>query len=275
MGMIYLVIALREEAGPLIRHFHLSKAEGSLPVFSNDEITLILSGSTPLNAASHTAAELSRHEIKPTDFLINIGTCAGGSHRAKGTILLINRISDFASGRDYYPDILASSLKEETRLITGSRIHTAEHPVLSERLADTVYDMEGSAVFHAASLFLAPHQLRFLKIVSDDGTNLPSPEEIRLLAESSLPVLEREIEAMKLQCGESELKEMDTDPVAELFCSSLTMKRQIRQLLQYCERMGIDWQKTIEQYKAEALLPALTKEKGKKLLQEVTDELLA
>lgn len=273
--MIFLVTALSHEAGPLIRHFHLSKAEGSLPVFSGEEITLIETGSGPLSAAAVTAAVLARSAVQPADFLINLGIAAGLHQEAKGSMVLIHRLSDLSSGRDYYPDILAASLHEEARLFTGSTVYEDGTDSLPAFSGSAVYDMEGAAIFHAASLFLAPHQMRFLKVISDAGKELPSSADIRAMIEAVLPQLEAEIEAMKLQCSLTAPAAIETDAIAALFRPSLSMKRQIHQLLLYCELAGIDWRRTIGQYQEKQLLPAKNREEGKKRLEEVRNELLA
>ena len=273
--MIFLVAALPCEARPLIRHFHLSRAEGSLPVFTGDEITLIETGTGPLSAAAMTAALLSRSPLRPSDFLINLGICAGLFKEKRGAAFLIHRLSDLSSGRDYYPDILAASIHAEARLFTGAGIYEAGKTEVPAGHGPAVYDMEGAAVFHAASLFLAPHQMRFLKIVSDQGGELPDASAVSAMIEAFLPQLEREIEAMKLQCSFPQTKEPDTEDIAALFCPSLSMQRQIHQLVLYCELAGIAWRPVIERYRRDQLLPARNKEEGKKRLEEVRDELLA
>jgi hypothetical protein len=222
-----------------------------------------------------TAALLAQSPLHPSDFLINLGICAGLSGEKRGSVFLIHRLSDLASGGDYYPDILAASIHEEARLFTGAGIYEAGKTEVPDGFGPAVYDMEGAAVFHAASLFLAPHQMRFLKIVSDEGSDFPDASAVSAMIEAFLPQLEAEIEAMKLQCSLPETREAENEDIAALFCPALSMKRQIHQLLLYCSLAGIPWRSVIERYQREHLLPAKNREEGKKRLEEVRDELLA
>ena len=273
--MIFLITALSFEAKPLITHFHLSKQEGSLPVFSAGEITLLVTGSGPMNAASHTAACLSRFELTPSDFLINIGICASLDPGLETKPVLIHKLSDLSSDRDYYPDLLCTSLREEARLLSGAKVFRAEESDLPLPMKDTVYDMEGAAVYHAGSLFFGPHQMRFIKLISDYGRDFPSPKEISALMQEFIPMLEEEIEAMKTQCFALPKETIDTEAVEDLFLPSASMRRQIHQLILYCTLAGISWQVCIERCRNEGLLPAENREEGKKRLEELRNELLA
>lgn len=67
--------------------------------------------------------------------------------------------------RDFYPDMLLNTGLPEASLITGAKLYTKQE----SRYAADIYDMEATAVYQAASMFLGPHQMNFLRIVTDDG----------------------------------------------------------------------------------------------------------
>lgn len=67
--------------------------------------------------------------------------------------------------RDFYPDMLLNTGLPEASLITGAKLYTKQE---SGYAAD-LYDMEAAAIYQAASMFLGPHQMNFLRIVTDDG----------------------------------------------------------------------------------------------------------
>ncbi len=105
----------------------------------------------------------------------------------------IHRITDAATKRDFYPDMLLNAGLPEASLITGARLLAAQDTwaqvdaqrgekfrrgttddaapgTLADRLAaPLLYDMEAAAIYQAASMFLGPHQMNFLRIVTDDG----------------------------------------------------------------------------------------------------------
>ena len=269
--MIFLFTALYAEAKPLIEHWHLKRKEGPIQQFENGEITLTVTGTGPIAAASVGGAVLGKKPRHADDFLISAGICAGLSHQKKGSIVLIHQLIDQNSGRAFYPDIIFTSLKREETLFTGSRVWNRESSVADHGL----YDMEGAALFEAGSLFLSPHQMRFLKTVSDTGDTLVTPQEVSGLMKELIPSLEAEIEAMRRQCAkEEEVLIENEEETADLFQASLTMRRQIHQLLLYCTLAGTDWKAVIQQKIKQGLLPAENRSEGKKRLEEIRHELI-
>jgi hypothetical protein len=265
--MIYVLTALPAEAKPLIQRWNLKKEEGRLQVFSNAQIRLAVTGTGPLSAAAVTGALLSPL-TKPHDFLINAGICAGSEEYPCGTAVLIHKLTDLCGGREYYPDLIYTSLNREASLITVPSVYTG---TLS---SGTVYDMEGAAVFHAGSMFLSPHQMRFVKVISDHGNSFPSPEEVSSLMEGILPVIEEEIQAMEQQCPKEEPALLEEEIPWEDFRASVTMKRQLHQLLTYAALCKTDWQSLLEQYRREGKLPVRSREEGKQRMEELRHELI-
>lgn len=238
--MIHIFTALYPEAKPLIQALGLKKraAQTHYQQFLSEaqDLTLTITGVGPMQAAIVTSAVLTEYDAGASDQLLSLGTAArltqheyseryedpraqaAGSgtteaarkvtsdERAKNAWMYhIHRITDAATKRDFYPDMLLNTGLSEASLITGARLLTVakrassangtvsestgaevpdsvdwtewtgdmQNPVrgtLANRLATPIlYDMEAAAVYQAASMFLGPHQMNFLRIVTDDG----------------------------------------------------------------------------------------------------------
>ena len=71
--MIYLFCAMYPEAAPLIKEYRMKRVDfgNGIRMWQKDnELTLVLTGTGPLNAAAVTAAVLSRMKKDGQDYLI-------------------------------------------------------------------------------------------------------------------------------------------------------------------------------------------------------------
>jgi adenosylhomocysteine nucleosidase len=190
--MFFLSVALFAEARPLIRHFRLKRvhAPGRFQRFAGDGIRLVVSGTGSLSAAVATAHLLTDGRAGEGDTFFNIGLCgAVDGDFTLGQTVLCHKIVDHGTKRAYYPDILVRHGLRETVLETFS------HPVRRENIPcgteGHVADMEGAGCFVAASAFLPPHRLYFLKIVSDFlETDTLSSASVSRFMENAIPHLE-------------------------------------------------------------------------------------
>lgn len=227
--MIHIFTALYPEAKPLIQALSLKKraAQTHYQQFLSEEgdLCLTITGVGPLQAAAVTASVLTDFGAGAQDQLLSLGTAARltqheysernedpraqaespvtaeavrkeiSEERAERTVSMyhIHRITEAATKRDFYPDMLLNAGLPEASLITGARLLTTQDTwaqvdaqrgekfrrgttddaapgTLADRLAaPLLYDMEAAAVYQAASMFLGPHQMNFLRIVTDDG----------------------------------------------------------------------------------------------------------
>ncbi len=227
--MIHIFTALYPEAKPLIQALSLKKraAQTHYQQFLSEEgdLCLTITGVGPLQAAAVTASVLTDYDAGAQDQLLSLGTAARltqheysernedpraqaespvtaeavrkeiSEERAERTVSMyhIHRITEAATKRDFYPDMLLNAGLPEASLITGARLLTTQDTwaqvdaqrgekfrrgttddaapgTLADRLAaPLLYDMEAAAVYQAASMFLGPHQMNFLRIVTDDG----------------------------------------------------------------------------------------------------------
>lgn len=186
--MIYVMMALYQEAHGLIRELELKKNTAYAPfeVFDNESagIRLVVTGVGEIAAAAATAAVCARDGADASDFLINIGCCAtgcckpadrgmdsccaaaegaaggceivdrgmdsgsGAANAAQiGDLYLCHKITEQATGKTFYPDILYRHPWKERELVTGMQ------PLQRTAAQGVLYDMEAAAVYQAGIRF--------------------------------------------------------------------------------------------------------------------------
>ncbi len=184
--------ALHSEARPLIEHFDLEKSTDSkrLDLFENDELKLIVSGIGKLRSAIATSYLLTRNMTSGHGAVINIGI--GGSvtkNRPIGELSYVHKITDHATGREYFPEAVLS------HDMPGAEVETFDKPVgQNEKISITgdLVDMEASGFYQASSLFVETHAVYCLKVVSDylEWSHL-SKEFVSGLIHRNMPTINR------------------------------------------------------------------------------------
>lgn len=171
--MIYVVTALYQEAHGFIRELELKKNTAYAPfeVFDNESagIRLVVTGVGEIAAAAVVAAVCAQDGADAADFLINIGCCAaanagadsgcetvdsgmdsgsGAAHAAQiGDLYVCHKITEQATGKTFYPDILYRHPWKERELVTGMQ------PLQRAAAHGALYDMEAAAVYQAGIRF--------------------------------------------------------------------------------------------------------------------------
>lgn len=304
--MIYVVTALYQEAHGLIRELELKKNTAYAPfeVFDNESagIRLVVTGVGEIAAATATAAVCARDGADAADFLINIGCCAaanagadsgcepadsgmdsgsGAANTAQiGDLYLCYKITEQATGKTFYPDILYRYPWKERELVTGMQ------PLQRAAAQGVLYDMEAAAVYQAGIRFFSPDRMIFLKVVSDFGV----AGQERMTAETLAGLLEQHVkevaaflanlrkaadeeEALRsggiLQEDEAVLERL----FAALHCSQ-TMRASARQYITYAALAGYDWKAELKEWYARGLLPCKDRREGKVRLEELKQVLL-
>ena len=198
----------------------------------SDDLEIVLTGIGKVNAAFAVGRTfhhgLTRQDLS-SDVIINIGTC--GSKDLHG-LFMVNKITDDATGRDYYPDILRVEGLNEASLITVDEVKTDPEP-------GYLYDMEGSAIYQAGSKLISPDRIIFLKMVSDNGdVGGVTEESVNELVESFLP----EIEALIKSINERIVTPSNdnNDRLYDLLKASASMKVQIDEFMRFARSMGED-----------------------------------
>ncbi len=176
--MIYLVAAHLNEARPLIRRLGLKKVQTSktFAIYEREDMTLIISGIGKIRSAAAVSHLLSRKPPARDALLVNIGICGAKNREiGVGQSILVHKLLDHDTGRAFYPDILWKHPFLEDTLETFSHAVHSHH---MQQVQGSLVDMEGTGFFEAASLFLGPHQIQLIKIVSDHLEGRPLTREI-------------------------------------------------------------------------------------------------
>lgn len=298
--MIYVMMALYQEAHGLIRELELKKNTAYAPfeVFDNESagIRLVVTGVGEIAAAAATAAVCARDGADAADFLVNIGCCAAGgcepadrdmdsgsgaANAAQiGDLYLCHKITEQATGKTFYPDILYRHPWKERELVTGMQ------PLQRTAAQGVLYDMEAAAVYQAGIRFFSPDRMLFLKVVSDFGV----VGQERMTAETLAGLLEQHVKAVaafltNLREAADEEETLRNDGIlqedetvlerlfAALHCSQ-TMRASARQYITYAALTGYDWKAELEEWYARGLLPCKDRREGKVRLEELKQVLL-
>lgn len=298
--MIYVVTALYQEAHGFIRELELKKNTAYAPfeVFDNESagIRLVVTGVGEIAAAAATAAVCARDGADAADFLVNIGCCAAGgcepadrdmdsgygaAHAAQiGDLYVCHKITEQATGKTFYPDILYRHPWKERELVTGMQ------PLQRAAAHGALYDMEAAAVYQAGIRFFSPDRMLFLKVVSDFGI----AGQERMTAEALTGLLEQHVKEVaafltNLREAADEEETLRNDGIlqedeavlerlfAALHCSQ-TMRASARQYITYAALTGYDWKAELEEWYARGLLPCKDRREGKVRLEELKQVLL-
>ncbi|MGO4996213.1 hypothetical protein [Oribacterium sp. Sow4_G1_1] len=305
--MIHIFTALYPEAKPLIQALSLKKraTQTHYQQFLSEEgdLSLTITGVGPMQAAAVTASVLTDYDAGAQDQLLSLGTAARLT-TCPASMCHVNKITEAATMRDFYPDMLLNTGLPEASLITGAKLYTKQE---SGYAAD-LYDMEAAAIYQAASMFLGPHQMNFLRIVTDDGltqeemetgmtmrtvTNAASGTESkpavgteasapRSLAAHVTDCVEQQVDTIvtvvdKLRAlmaaeaaGHQVLTENEQQLVDKLIADahfSKVMADECVQLIRYAALSELDWQQPIAALYAEGLVPTRDKRAGKIILE--------
>ena len=160
--MMNLVVALPAEARPLIERYRLSDKTtiGTFRVYRHADISLIISGPGKVAAAAATALLASHSTPEIQAAWLNIGI-AGHATCPTGQSLLAHRITDYATGKSWYPPQLF-----DLPTTTGSLL-TVDVPENDYR-QDVAYDMEASGYYAVACRFSSTELVQCFKVVSDN-----------------------------------------------------------------------------------------------------------
>ncbi len=202
ISMFYIVTALYEEALPFLEKYRL-KRKTDFPhfeLFIGEEAMLLITRPGALRAATALSSVLTAFPPQDEDFLLSVG-CAGCILEEKlGEAFIISKITEGASGRVRYPELLFRCPFQEAEVITEAKIQVIQKP--PERKFDyfpeplLLYDMEAAGVYEAAIPYFSCERLLFVKVISDPLTGLlelSMEERRRRITDnivSILPVLE-------------------------------------------------------------------------------------
>lgn len=292
--MLTIYCALYEEARALIHSLGLKKETTMthFQVFSEETgfFRLVITGTGAIAAAAAVAELSAVYPPKETDLLLNFGVCGARSTIAPGELFLCHKLVEESSGRTFYPDMFYPHPFREAELVSVARVLTNQQmrETYSSEVdekegidrAPWLFDMEGAAVYQAGNYSYGPHQMFFLKMVSDHGAGDGEPEVPikEILKDKEAEVLQyvrflgevsREQEKNRFQketCRQQVEKEAKV--LGEELQASVAMREQLQQLLWYWKLTGVDNQGMVAELRRQGRLPAKDKREGKKILEE-------
>jgi hypothetical protein len=289
--MVTVYCALYPEAQELIGAFQLKKetAQKHFQVFSGKEagIRVVITGAGAVAAAAAVAELSTCYPPEKQDILFNFGSCASGEGDAVGELFLCNKITEMSTGRTFYPDVLYRHPFAEAALVSAPKVMGPEEM----RGLSGLCDMEAAAVYQAGNYSYSPHQMLFVKVVTDHGVapqtadhaekRADFQEQLRAAGKRLCPYLaelrtlcEEERETAAAHSALRQQASKDAKVLGEKLHCSVTMQAGLDQLLFYCLLTGKDYAGRVEEYARRGCLPAKDKREGKKLLEELRAELL-
>lgn len=286
--MIYIFTAIYAEAKNIIKHYDLKlqqRAGGlKFDIFANEDIRLLITGTGAVNAAAAVGNAGGVFDIGEHDVIINIGSCAMPGQKA-GNVYIINKITEEATGRTFYPDMLMKTGLDEAEAFTVSKPFIrgggSERPE-SGVYGKVVYEMEAAAIYQAASFFVGPDRISFIKIVSDNG-ELISKEQMQKAADMAADKIYDHIdqikEIMREEINHADRKydadyKDDIERLSDSMCCSKVMKDQLSQIIKYCYLSGIDYRAVEREFYDSKMLPCSSKKEGKICLEKFKNRLL-
>lgn len=315
--MVYVFCAFYGECSGLIKHYNLKKRQTDkyyrFDVFENENqpVRIILTGQGSVMAAAAVSGAASFFGIKAEDAIINVGTCAGDYE--PGQVFICNKITEEATGRTFYPDmILRSSLPERELVTAPVVIRKSIHEYANKDSHNmALYDMEAAAIYQAANLYVGPHRMGFIKVVSDNGDiEGLTPDFIKGLMAEVVDEIASYVDRFVMDAGNwhndrldafdklnrgknssiqqqhmahyslnddmcraEESTQFTNQLCKDLHCSKV-MENQVRQLIKYLSLEGTDYMTYIDKLYDEGRLPAHDKKNGKVCLDEIKRELL-
>ena len=205
--MINLVIALKCEAKPLIRHYGLKSRPNILPfpVYASDAMRLIVSGPGK-TAASNAAACL--YEIsgrKADEAWLNIGV-GGHAYFPIGAGFLAHKIKDTENKKSWYPPLLFECPPQTASVLTVSRVE-------KQYKSSWVYEMEAAGFVAAAVKYSTGELIHCYKMISDNSASPASRISASLvehLLEKHLSTIDPLIK--KMDALSNQLKDIQKEP---------------------------------------------------------------
>lgn len=151
--MLFMVIALKSEAQAFVDLYRLNKKRlGVYTLFTNESITLIVSGMGIENSKNATNILIQNFTIRDSDILLNIGICGANKAFEIGELIEINSI--IYDGKIFHINTKAKN------------VITCMDTEASEDICEIV-DMESYGFYEACKSHLELLNIHMFKVVSD------------------------------------------------------------------------------------------------------------
>ena len=291
--MVYILSAFIGEVKEIIDSYELKKIEGAkFDVFEGEVLTLVISGQGLVKAAAAVGFLGGYYELTPGDIIINFGICGADSSSdeaikiERGDVILVNKIIERETKKSFYPDMLIKKDVFEGCLVSAMTPVTKQDLMKADGKHNSntqmFYDMEAAAIYQAASNFVGPHQMAFVKVVSDFGEKI-GPQDVRnVVAAAFCRVksfidrcisISKENDSSDLMVINEKTEEVVEKLSVDMKCSK-TMTDLLRQLIKYQVMEKTNYEEVIDDMYKEGWLPCKSKKEGKVCLENLKQRLL-
>lgn len=262
--MIFIATAMYIEAEAFIKKLELKKDTTitKFQVFKNNDITLIITGTGKIKASIALTYLFSKNEPTEKDIFINIGICGSRKVSYKiGDTFLCNKIIDNDTKRTYFSDIIfkhpfyeeslecsslpCSSLENFTTkdFSDNNNNNFPKRDSIRNSFEGNLIDMESSGLYESAITFLHPHEIFFIKIISDfldiDKKNVTLENIKEIISNSSDSIINWIINIKNNYTYDREFftpKEIELiDTISKNLKFSCSMENEFKQLIKYYE----------------------------------------
>ncbi len=304
--MIYIFTAAYCEAEIFIKNFGLKKVMECtcFQHFYQEEagLRLTITGIGEIAAAAAVSSICTKYKPKTDDFLLNAGICAGIGKREG--IFLVNKLVEQATGMTFYPDLLYRHFFQEAGLMTGMRPWTGCKQEINVP-GISLFDMEAAAVYQAGANFFGPHQMAFIKMISDCGEVKENMRQHtgQLMADYGHEIIgfvqqlmcirqdgrhagytdsvfgqgklsfvkKQKKDGISPERKSSDLEENQEKAWIDQVCTDLhcskSMENSLKQHIRYLYLSGIDYKAVIQNMYAQDMLPCRDKREGKRCFE--------
>lgn len=284
-------------------------------------IRLTVTGVGEIAAATAVSSICTQYKPKEGDILLNIGTCAdiAGNHDVFICNKIIEQVTGktfypdllyhhglqeetvitgmLPCNRGEYKAVKMQSCDSEEYTVSEISICNNEEYIapdmfsrnsekdsarlVVESVSGNFYDMEAAAIYQAGAYFFGPHQMIFLKVVSDTGTAIRvSKEKVKHCMETNQEILFDLISRIsgitQENCrGENVIQQEDKrfETLCEDLHCSKVMRDLLRQHIHYWKLTGSDYISVIQDMYRKGLLPCMDKREGKYCFEELKKRL--
>ena len=229
--MINIITALPCEAKPLIEHFQLVRhhPDGSFPIYSGKDCSLVISGNGKIAAAAATAWLAAQQDDGQRAWL-NVGI-GGHANAALGDSRLSHCITDVATQQHWYPTLVFTPPCATDTIFTVDQEEN-QYP------KNGVYEMEASGFYASALRFATSEIVHSYKIISDNPespTNTISAKQVKFWVQQKIEEIETIVG--NLRALTNELRNTHSDPLNYLnllrtWHFTATEKIELKRLLQ-------------------------------------------
>ena len=163
--MIHLVVALPDEARPLVSRLGLEPDDLDAPfkLYRNDLWRLAVSGIGKSAAAAASAFLFARSGESRREAWLNVGV-AGHASLPLGELVVADQVIEAATDRRWYPQLVFSPACHRATICTVDSVE-------ADYGRDRVFEMEASGFFSTAVRFSTAEFVHVLKVISDNRSN--------------------------------------------------------------------------------------------------------